>query len=115
MSDARRFIDRYGFSWQVCEVGSAVGRTASHREVTPVLADAPPAESDGWLYFFSRGTTLVLRDYPAAWEELGWQEMARLLERARVLGSDRASVLTRSSDVSLGSAGTAARAPAPAH
>jgi hypothetical protein len=82
MHDARRFIDRYGFRWQVCELGLE-GVAASPF----TLADMPPA-TQGWLYFFSRGTTLVLRDYPAAWQELTWLELEQLRERARVLGSD---------------------------
>jgi hypothetical protein len=82
MYDARRFIDRHGFAWQVCELWSAAelpGRTP--------LADAA-APVGGWLYFFSRGTTLVLRDYPRAWGELPWGELEALRERAQVLGSD---------------------------
>jgi len=97
MSDARRFIDRYGFSWQVCELWSPVDREGKRHP-----ADAAPAGGDGWLYFFSRGTTLVLRDYPAAWDELGWMELERLLERAQVLGSDTAIRLTRPPAPALG-------------
>lgn len=82
MQDARRFIDRFGFSWQVCELWAAVG--VGRR---PQLADVD-ATTGGWLYFFSRGTTLVLRDYPAGWEELSWPDLETLRERAQVLGSD---------------------------
>lgn len=89
MQDARRFIDRYGFSWQVCELWSAVPAAGPG-----VLADVAPA-SRGWLYFFSRGTTLVLREYPEGWDELGWQELEALRERARVLGSDTAIRIPR--------------------
>jgi hypothetical protein len=84
MQDARRFIDRYGFSWQVCELW-ADAPTAGEE----VLADEAPA-SRGWLYFFSRGTTLVLHEYPVGWDELTWRELEQLRERARVLGSDTA-------------------------
>ena len=84
MQDARRFIDRYGFSWQVCELWSDGPATGD-----VFLADAAPP-TRGWLYFFSRGTTLVLQDYPAAWDELTWPELEGLRERARILGSDTA-------------------------
>ena len=84
MQDARRFIDRYGFSWQVCEVWTA---GLPQRRVP--LADVAPSR-DGWLYFFSRGTTLVLRDYPVGWYELPAPELEGLQERAQVLGSDTA-------------------------
>ncbi len=97
MSDARRFIDRYGFSWQVCELWSPVDRDGARR-----MADAAMSGTEGWLYFFSRGTTLVLRDYPAAWDELGWQELERLLERAQVLGSDTTIRLSRPTSTALG-------------
>lgn len=89
MQDARRFIDRYGFSWQVCELWSEVPAAGGD-----VLADVSPV-SRGWLYFFSRGTTLVLHEYPAGWDELGWQELELLRERASVLGSDTAIRLPR--------------------
>jgi hypothetical protein len=97
MSDARRFIDRYGFSWQVCELWSPVERGLARG-----LADGAPTGNDGWLYFFSRGTTLVLRDYPPAWDELGWMELERLLERAQVLGSDTTIRLSRPLATALG-------------
>lgn len=84
MQDARRFIDRYGFSWQVCELWSDAPAA-----IEGVLADVAPP-SRGWLYFFSRGTTLVLHEYPVGWDELTWQELEVLRERARVLGSDTA-------------------------
>jgi hypothetical protein len=90
MSDARRFTDRYGFTWQVCELWSAADRGNVRQ-----AADGPPLGNDGWLYFFSRGTTLVLRDYPAAWEDLGPMDLERLLESARVLGSDTTIRLSR--------------------
>ena len=86
MHEARRFTDRFGFAWQVCEW------VAPRPGVVP-RADAPAA-GEGWLYFFSRGTTLVLRDYPLAWAEFSWSELEGLRERARVLGSDTTIRLT---------------------
>jgi len=83
MQDARRFIDRHGFSWQVCELWSTVPAPRTY------LGDAP-SPSRGWLYFFSRGTTLVLREYPTGWDELTWLELEQLRERAEVLGCDTA-------------------------
>lgn len=81
MHDARRFTDRFGFTWQVCELWSAAAAPRTY------VGDAPAA-SRGWLYFFSRGTTLVLHEYPAGWDELTWRELEQLLGQARVLGSD---------------------------
>lgn len=86
MHEARRFTDRLGFAWQVCELV----RELSSPPQTPGAvqrADAPLPD-EGWLYFFSRGTTLVLRDYPRDWSECSWRELEALRERARVLGSD---------------------------
>ena len=82
MQDARRFIDRFGFQWQVCELWSS-----APAEQPVELADMPP-RSDGWLYFFSRGTTLVFREYPEGWADLSWVDFERWRESARVLGSD---------------------------
>jgi len=73
----RRFIDSTGFAWQVCEVAAGDPRPLADRPT-------PPA----WLYFFSRGTTLVLRDFPREWEALSWRELEGLRRRADVLGSD---------------------------
>jgi hypothetical protein len=80
VSAARRFIDAYGFSWQVWELSAAEGRsdqTVGRR-----------SEGRGWLYFFSRGTTLVLRDYVREWASLSWEELDALRLQAQVLGSD---------------------------
>jgi hypothetical protein len=108
MQDARRFIDRHGFSWQVCELWSAVSAPL------PYLGDAP-ASSRGWLYFFSRGTTLVLREYPAGWEELTWIELEQLRERAQVLGSDTAIRLPRGEQGASASASPSAARHAHPH
>lgn len=81
MHGVRRFIDRVGFSWQVCELSSA------HHD--PLAATASNGtDAQGALYFLSRGTTLVLRDYPPTWAELSWRELEALRERAALLGSD---------------------------
>lgn len=66
-----RFLDALGFAWHVTELPSGG------------LADLP-----GSLYFFSRGTTRRLREYPAHWEELSWRELEALSVRAEVLSSD---------------------------
>lgn len=79
--ESRRFIDTYGFSWQVCELWPLSPRGRGVQ-----LADEPLAR--GWLYFFSRGTTLVLRDYPVSWEELSWSDLDTLRRQAQILGSD---------------------------
>lgn len=86
MYESRRFMDAYGFAWQVCEIGPAGYRLAD----VPADVGGPRAEasSRGLLYFFSRGTTLTLRDYPANWDELSWTELDVLRGRAEVLGSD---------------------------
>lgn len=83
MSASRRFTDAFGFSWQVWEL------VASEETNAVVLADRRPARR-GWLYFFSRGTTLVLRDYARDWVSLSWEELEVLRLRAQVLGSDTA-------------------------
>lgn len=77
MQGFRRFIDSTGFSWQIWEI-------AQSSKAVP--ADHPPAR--GWLYFFSRGTTLVLRSYPEDWGALEWGELESLRRAAVVLGSD---------------------------
>lgn len=78
MQGSRRFIDSTGFSWQVWEIASRARSTT--------LAGHVP--SPGWLYFFSRGTTLVLRRFPRDWEALSWGELEELRRDAEVLGSD---------------------------
>lgn len=86
MHGVRRFIDRVGFSWQVCELGSA-GHAAP-------AAPTSSLDASGGLYFLSRGTTLVLRDYPLAWAELSWRELEALRERAALLGSEMRAQVT---------------------
>jgi hypothetical protein len=81
VSGSRRFIDGYGFSWQAWELASFDGRA-------PEASRADAAPPHGWLYFFSRGTTLVLTEYPADWTAMSWGELDTLRCRARVLGSD---------------------------
>ncbi|MBC7897861.1 MAG: hypothetical protein H7066_20745 [Cytophagaceae bacterium] len=66
-----RFLDAFGFAWHVTELPSNG------------VADLP-----GNLYFFSRGNTLRLRDYPAHWDDLSWRELESLRVRADVLSSD---------------------------
>jgi len=101
MHEARRFTDRDGLSWQVCELVAAV-------DAPEALADAEPV-ADGELYFFARGTTLVLRDYPRGWGELTWRELEALREGAQVLGEDarirrprRASALDSGGGIAAG-------------
>ena len=78
MSHTSRFIDSFGFLWQVMEV------PATDTRGTPVdLADM-----SGTLYFCSRGCTMVLREYPADWQALDWAALDRLRLRAAVLSSD---------------------------
>ena len=55
-------------------------------DAVPALADAPAPR--GRLYFFSRGTTLVLSAYPDDWPDLSWAELDALRGRAQVLGHD---------------------------
>jgi hypothetical protein len=78
VGDTRRFTDSFGFQWQVVEIEGdatvAVDRGAARR---------------GWLYFFSRGATRVLRDYPVGWRELAWSELEQLCAQGVVVGSDR--------------------------
>ena len=78
MSDTRLFTDSFGFHWQVIEIepeaNVAVDRGGGLR---------------GWLYFFSRGATRVLRDYPAQWRDLTWSELEDLCARGVERGSDR--------------------------
>jgi len=78
VSQTGRFIDSFGFLWQVVEVAP----TNAQREAR-ALADVP-----GWLYFCSRGCTMVLRRYPADWQRLDWHELDALRMRAEVLSSD---------------------------
>lgn len=114
MDVARRFTDRYGFSWQVCELPHA------REEMSPALAaraDPPadaPARDAGELYFFARGTTLVLRDYPREWSEMTPRELEQLRGGARILGIDATTPIPRQAlaAVAVAEATTALAAPA---
>ena len=90
MHGVRRFIDRVGFSWQVCELGAPLAAPTSLAAPAFDAGGREPGAgtTPGWLYFLSRGTTLVLRDYPSTWDELSWRELEALRERAVLLGSD---------------------------
>jgi hypothetical protein len=78
VSQTNRFIDSFGFLWQIMEVPPSDARGKSVE-----LADV-----SGWLYFFSRGSTMVLRDYPADWRDLDWVGLERLRTRATVWSND---------------------------
>lgn len=67
-----RFIDSFGFEWQAHEV--AVPKTA--RQTARVL------------YFFSRGATRVLDDYPADWARFSWADLEDLCAQARAVHRD---------------------------
>jgi hypothetical protein len=77
VSQTSRFLDAFGFQWQVSEL-------------TPATPSSQRADRwrPGWLYFCSRGSTLVLRDYPPDWQDLEWHELDTLRLRAEVLSSD---------------------------
>jgi hypothetical protein len=75
MSVSRQFVDSFGFSWQAFEI-------------VPVGAEGQESESDGWLYFLSRGTTRRLRAFPREWSALSWSDLEDLCSRAEVVGSD---------------------------
>lgn len=75
MSRTGRFIDSFGFLWQVMEVA-------------PSDARGTRGDGHGWLYFTSRGCTMVLREYPADWQSLGWKGLDALRLRGDVLSSD---------------------------
>jgi len=85
MGVSRKFVDSFGFAWQVWEIvpeAAATGRVA---------VDATP----GWLYFFSRGTTRRLRSYPVDWYSQNWVDLEDLCSRAEVLGAERVTWLVR--------------------
>ena len=106
MDETRRFTDRFGFTWQVCEL-------AVHASPRAELADVP-SRAAGELYFFARGTTLVLRDYPSEWTELAPRELERLRERALVLGSRATAVIPRQALAATASYAVPALPAAPA-
>jgi hypothetical protein len=68
-----RFIDSFGFEWQAHEVAA--------------VRSAPTRESHV-LYFFSRGATRVLREYPADWAQLSWVELEDLCAQGRAVHRD---------------------------
>jgi hypothetical protein len=77
---SRPFIDSFGYSWQAWEVG---------REDSPRTDGALGGhEVGGRLYFFCRGTTRVLKDFPADWQRATWAELEDLCARAAILGAD---------------------------
>ena len=78
MSQTSRFIDSFGFLWQIMEVPPTDARGV------PVEV----ADLSGWLYFFSRGCTMVLRQYPADWSDLDWVGLEKLRMRAMVMSDD---------------------------
>jgi hypothetical protein len=94
MSSHRTFVDSFGFSWQVWELAPDNG------------ADARPPDTGGWLYFFSRGTTRRLRDYPPDWAARSWVDLEDFCVRAEVLGAERLTRLVR--HLERGSLSTAA-------
>ncbi|HEV8366153.1 MAG TPA: hypothetical protein VGQ52_21750 [Gemmatimonadaceae bacterium] len=73
MSAFCRFIDSFGFEWQAYEV--AVPRPA-------------PQNDRRVLYFFSRGATRALEDFPRDWEQLSWAELEDLCAQARAMHRD---------------------------
>ena len=73
LSPSCRFIDSFGFEWQAHEV--AVPRPA-------------PQQEKRALYFFSRGATRVLTDFPGDWPELTWAELEDLCARGRAVHRD---------------------------
>jgi hypothetical protein len=77
-------VDSFGFSWQVCELSRV---DAASRD-----AVAGRDEARGRLYFFCRGTTRVLDNYPGDWQRASWTELEDLCARAAVLGADLGAV-----------------------
>ncbi len=73
MSAFCRFIDSFGFEWQAHEV--AVPKPAPRHEGKVV-------------YFFSRGETRVLSEYPRDWEQLQWADLEDLCAQGRSVRRD---------------------------
>lgn len=73
MTTLCRFIDSFGFEWRAHEV------TASKRG---------PGDRKRSLYFFSRGATRVLDEFPSDWRRLSWADLEDLCARGRALHSD---------------------------
>ena len=74
MSPFCRFIDSFGFEWQAYEVATA--RPMSRQQEKRVL------------YFFSRGATRVLSDYPSDWPQLSWVDLEDLCAQGRTVHRD---------------------------
>ena len=85
MGAGQQFIDSFGFSWQVCEIGRQ-SRPASPEQ-------SGRAGAVGALYFFCRGATRVLTQYPREWRGLSWAELEDLCASAAVLGTDGATAV----------------------
>ncbi|MGH7712061.1 MAG: hypothetical protein ACREOG_12295 [Gemmatimonadaceae bacterium] len=75
MSSSCRFIDSFGFEWQAHEVAVPKPAPAAQREKKV-------------LYFFSRGATRVLNDYPRNWAQLSWVELEDLCAQGRAVHRD---------------------------
>ena len=90
VSHTARFLDAAGFQWEVMELvaGRPSGRLADRWQ-------------PGWLYFCSRGCTMVLRDYPRDWQDMEWHELDGLRRQADVLSAD----VTRSAVARAGNSG----------
>jgi hypothetical protein len=73
VSSSCRFIDSFGFEWQAHEV--AVPKQTRQREQKV-------------LYFFSRGATRVLNEFPAEWSILSWADLEDLCAQARAVHRD---------------------------
>lgn len=86
MGASRRFMDSYGFQWLVSEI-----ERDRARENRASVADVRTVER-GWLYFFSRGCTLVLTRYPDDWSSASWEDLEVLCRKAIVLGQDVHSI-----------------------
>lgn len=82
MGASRRFVDSFGFSWQVFEIARDQVSNA-HSTAT------------NWLYFLSRGATRRLRAYPSEWAAMGWDGLEDLCTRAEVVGTDAGSLQVR--------------------
>ena len=69
MALSRKFVDSEGVHWQVYELTGDVSPSA--------------IAADSWLYFFSRGDTRSLADYPDDWSVMDWPALERLCRHAR--------------------------------
>ena len=73
MSSSCRFIDSFGFEWQAHEVA---------------VAKAVRQQAQKVLYFFSRGATRVLSEFPSDWALLSWAELEDLCAQGRAVHRD---------------------------